>query len=120
MPPCIGETGVVEVTRFSPTGNAHIEIGNEEHLNIGCIDCDVGDSVKVKRLDEVYCRCLCESTGPDNYEFRLSMMRKHHNETDSDQDNVGGSSKSKNAGQKSGRTLKMVKFSRRKSDGRQV
>lgn len=84
MRPSIGKTSVVEITCISQTGNAHVKISDKKHLNIGCIDCSVGDSVEVRRLDKKYCICLDSTLRPDNYLFRLSRMRQHDDEVNSD------------------------------------
>jgi len=84
MLPSIGDTGIVEITHISPTGNAHVKITDEKHLNIGNIDCSVGDSVKVQRLDEKYCKCLDPTLRADYYLFGLSRMREHDDEVNSE------------------------------------
>lgn len=95
MPPVVGETGEVEVTDFSPTGNAQVHLTENKHLNLGYIDCEKGDSIEVKRLDEIFCKCADKSMWKTNYLFRLSNMRKHHDEIDSSQNKIlGGNSKS--------------------------
>lgn len=82
MPPDIGDTGTVEITRISPTGNAHVELSDKKHLNIGYIDCSLGDSVRVERLDEKYCKSLDSTMRGNNYLERLSKMREHDNDVE--------------------------------------
>jgi len=82
MPPDIGDTGTVKITRISPTGNARVELSDEKHLNIGYIDCSLGDSVRVERLDEKYCKSLDQTIRGNNYLERLSKMREHDNDVE--------------------------------------
>lgn len=89
MQPSIGKTSVVEITNISPTGNAHVKISDKNHLNIGCIHCSVGDSVKVQRLDKKYCICLDSTLRSDNYLYRLSKMREHDDKVNSDKYKIG-------------------------------
>lgn len=75
--PTTGEKGRVTVTRISPTGNAHVELASDGYLNLGALDCDVGDEVQIERLDEKYCLCMNNCLHENQYRKRMKKMREH-------------------------------------------
>jgi hypothetical protein len=75
--PDVGQRGEVTVTQISPTGNTHVELNNGEHLNLGALNCEVGDEVRIRRLDEKFCLCLNESLRKPYYSYRLDRMREN-------------------------------------------
>jgi hypothetical protein len=65
-----------------------VQLSDGKHLNIGFVDCNVGDSIKVKRLDEIFCKCLDESVHGIKYSYRLSKMRREHDVVNSNQNKI--------------------------------